>query len=485
LLDAVNAAISRHPALEIQRQEVEVNAALERQASSAFDQVIGTGFGQDRVYSPQLGANAFALGPTNSSRIGASYSRRLRSGVAISGSMNLQRQIDTAGLEEGLSTSTTRLQVVVPLMRGRGSAVTTSAERAAGLQRESAVLDVRHTTATLMARAVESYWALVAADRSRAVAADSARRGAALVENTRALVAADQSPRTDLTSAAANASDREANRFVAEQAYVEARQQLWLDIGYRPEDRPEVTAIDDFSLLENLPNIDDLPEDAEPFMAGALVRRADYFAAQSRIDAARVLRDGAADELKPQVDFSVNVGYTALAEGRAFSRYWSAAAAGVEGPDILSGITYRFPVENRLASGRLAVVDAQLRQEIVSRDDLVRSIRSSIVTSYSAVRNALLRLQRARESAEAFQEALRGEQDKLALGVGSVINLLTVEDRLTAAAEREVAALQGYGRALIEFRFAIGGLVPVRDELPPLDVRTFTTFPFELAAARR
>ena len=79
---------------------------------------------------------------------------------------------------------------------------------------------------------------------------------------------------------------------------------------------------------------------------------------------------------------------------------------------------------------------------------------------------------------DAFQEALRGEQDKLALGIGSIINLLTIEDRLTAAAEREVAAWRSYGQALVEFRFATGSLVPVRDDLPTFDVRTFTTFPF-------
>ena len=71
------------------------------------------------------------------------------------------------------------------------------------------------------------------------------------------------------------------------------------------------------------------------------------------------------------------------------------------------------------------------------------------------------------------------------MGIGSIINLLTIEDRLTAASEREVAAWRSYGQALIEFRFATGSLVPVRDDLPALDIRTFTTIPFAQAAGRQ
>lgn len=485
LLDAVQAALSRHPALEIQQQEVEISNAVKQQATGAFDQLLESGFDRQRLYSPRAEITGFSLAPNNAAQLAASYSKLLRNGVAVSGSFGVSRQIETPSIPGGLTTSSTRVQLLFPLMRGRGTRVTTANERAAALQASSSVLELRHVTATLMARVVSSYWGVVAAGQRRAVAIAAAERGALLLENTRALIAADQSPRSDQASALANAADREAARFSSEQAYVEARQQLWLDMGYRLEDRPDIAAVDDFSLFGDLPKVRDLPEGAEPFVAGALDRRADYLAAQDRVESARVAREGAANDLQPRVDFSLNVGYTSLAEGRAFSRYWSAVAAGVEGPDVVGRIAYRFPLENHVASGRFAAADARLRQAMLERDDLVRSIRSSVIESYSALRNSLLRLERARESVDAFQDALRGEQDKLTLGIGSIINMLTIEDRLTAAADRHVAALQSYGQALIEFRFATGSLVPVRGDLPALDQRTFTTFPFELATGRR
>jgi outer membrane protein len=478
LLDAVQSTLSRHPGLEIQRQDVEIGNAVEQQAAGIFDQLFESSLNHGRVYGPFGGLTGFHLAPNDSSQVVASYSKLLRSGVTIGGSVDLLRQVDDFGFLSGLSTSTTRLAVVFPLMRGRGTSVTTANLRAAGLQRDSSALELRHLTATLMTRVVTSYWGLVAAARLREVANASVSRGAALVDNTRALIAADQSPRSDLASVRANAADREAERFISDQAYVEARQQLWLDMGNRSEDRGDFVTLDDFSMLSDLPDVAAFPTDIEPFVAGALERRADYRAAVTRVEAAQVLSEAASNELRPQLDFSVNFGYTALSEGKGFGQYWSALGAGVEGPDVIGRIGYRFPLENRSASGRFAATTAQVQQEMLRRDDLARSIRASVIASYNALKNSVLGLSRARESVEAFQEALRGEQDKLALGIGSIINTLTIEDRLTAAAEREVAAWRSYGQALVEFRFATGLLVPVQGVLPTLDVRTFTTVPF-------
>ena len=231
LVEAVQSAISRHPGLELQRQEVEIGNAVHQQASGVFDQLFAASVNHGRLYGPFGGLSGFTLAPNDSSQVLASYSKLLRSGISIGGSVDLLRQVDNGGLLGGLSTSTTRLNMVVPLMRGRGTEVTTANVRAAGLQRDSSVLELRHLTATLMTRVVSSYWALVAAGRFREVAAESAARGARLVDNTRALIDADVSPRSDLASVLANAADRESARFVSEQAYVEARQQLWLDMG--------------------------------------------------------------------------------------------------------------------------------------------------------------------------------------------------------------------------------------------------------------
>jgi outer membrane protein TolC len=484
LLDAVRAAIAQHPAIEIQRQQVAISEAVERQLSAPFDQVFATNLDRRQVYTPASSPNGFGLAPASTAQVGASYSKLLRNGVSLGGTVDMQRQIKTAASSTGLTTSATRLQVGIPLARGRGVQVTTANERAAGLAREGEALDLRHVTATAMTRVAASYWGLVAAERSRAVAAASDQRGEQLVENTRTLIAADQSPRAELALTLANAADRRAARFAAEQDYVAARQRLMLDMGLPRDQWPESISLDDFSVLGQLPTLDALPRDAGPWIDEALRRRADYLAEETRVAAGRVSREAATNATLPQVDFILNVGYTALAEGRGFNRYFSSLLDGVEGMDAVGRISYRFPLGNSQARGQLAEADAQLQQATTRLADIERTIRSSIAESYSAVRYALLGLAQTRESVSAFEDALRGEQDKLALGIGSIVNLLTIEDRLTTASGREVAAWRRYAQALVDFRFATGTLIPAREALPVPDLTTFTTLPGALVGGK-
>jgi outer membrane protein TolC len=484
LLDAVRTAIARHPALAIEQQQVAIAAAQQQQAAAPFDEVLATGVDRGRNYSPLATVGGFDLAASDSSQLDFSYAKLLSNGMTLAGSLGVHRQIGTGAIRDGLTTSSTRLQLVAPLRRGRGLAVTTAGPRAASLQRDSAELELRQTTATVMARVVSSYWMLVAAERSRRVATESVERGDRLVESTRALIAADQSPRGNLASALANAADRQAARFVADQAYVEARQRLLLDMGLRPEELPEVIVLDDFSVLGEPPDPSELPASIEPMIDGALLNRADYLSAQRRVEAARVLRDAATNALLPQIDFTLTAGYTALAEGRDLTSYFASVAKRLAGPDVFGSLSYRFPTRNNLASGRLSQAEAQLEQARLEAADTARTIRSSVMTSYSGLRHAVLRLAKARESVDAFRDALNGEQDKLALGTGSIVSLLTIEDRLTAAADREVAAWRSYGQALVEFRHAAGLLAPASGPVPTPTTSTFTTLPLPSAAGR-
>ena len=113
LVEAVQSAISRHPGLELQRQEVEIGNAVHQQASGVFDQLFAASVNHGRLYGPFGGLSGFTLAPNDSSQVLASYSKLLRSGISIGGSVDLLRQVDNGGLLGGLSTSTTRLNVVV------------------------------------------------------------------------------------------------------------------------------------------------------------------------------------------------------------------------------------------------------------------------------------------------------------------------------------------------------------------------------------
>jgi outer membrane protein TolC len=90
-------------------------------------------------------------------------------------------------------------------------------------------------------------------------------------------------------------------------------------------------------------------------------------------------------------------------------------------------------------------------------------IANDVVNALTAILTGVNRLNRANEAVTAYRAALEGERDKLRLGVGSIIDILTIEGRLTEALLDFVSAQQAYAVSLVQLRHA-GGLLVEPDQ---------------------
>ena len=68
-------------------------------------------------------------------------------------------------------------------------------------------------------------------------------------------------------------------------------------------------------------------------------------------------------------------------------------------------------------------------------------------------------MQQARIAVDVSQAALDGEREKLRLGAGSVVDVVTLEDRLTTARAAFVDAGLNYAVLLARLRFATGTII--------------------------
>ena len=99
------------------------------------------------------------------------------------------------------------------------------------------------------------------------------------------------------------------------------------------------------------------------------------------------------------------------------------------------------------------------------------------MVALAGVRNAGLRLEKASESVTAFQAALDGEREKYRLGFGSLVDILTIEDRLTSALAVQVQARLDAAVQLAHLRQATGTLVEPNAAAPRADRQAFVTLP--------
>ena len=143
------------------------------------------------------------------------------------------------------------------------------------------------------------------------------------------------------------------------------------------------------------------------------------------------------------------------------------------------GVTYSFPPANSDARGQLMQADAFRNRMNCRRFRVARNISTSVVTALEGVRNAILRVKKARESVECFRLSLDGQRERYRVGISPVVDVLTVEDRLTDALGNQIEAQLSYALALIQFRLATGTIIAPDHSVQTVEPQTFSTLAFD------
>jgi outer membrane protein TolC len=255
---------------------------------------------------------------------------------------------------------------------------------------------------------------------------------------------------------------------------LQARQQLVLVMGLDAErimelpapaqDIPAIAAPVDASLLSS-------------YIEMAKTRRADVLAARLRVESNRILQGAASNQLKPQLDIAGAAGYTGLRDGTGFVNYPQSVFTAPRGVNFNIGLVYNQSPANNAAAGRLKSAIATSSQSEIVLSEAARVAASSVVVAFQGVRSSILQLQQAREAVKFYQDALDGEREKYRLRLNSLVDVLTVEDRLTSAVINEVSARLAYATALVQVRQATGTIVDAGQTVQRIDPLIFYQLP--------
>jgi outer membrane protein TolC len=487
LVEALKATLANQPALHIQEQKVISSRSVRRQASGAFDTVVGTGFSQNRINNPLNRYNqeqAALVGimtdnqVSNVTSLDITAAKEFRNGVTVAPTFLITRTTDNTYDIGGVNLTTLAFQLNVPLLKGRGRRVVAAAETAAGIEVESSLLDLNQTISSLLSNTASSYWNAVGAAKNLKVVQESEERGKIYVENVQTLISAERVPQAEIHQVNANLATRSAARIAAEQSLIAARQQLAQAMGTSTDEMlnlgmPEdAFPADDAQVLAVLNALS-----VQQYVYLALESRADYLAARKRDEEEKALLTAARNGILPQLNLSLSTGYSSLEAGTGVTNFFGAPAKAPRGPDVGVGVTYQFPPSNNTATGTLMQAQSNARQAELHTLQISQGIVASVVTAVGAVRNAALQLRSAREAVAASKAALEGEREKYRLGVGKLVDVLTIEDRLTEAEQNQVNSELGYALALTQLRFATGSIVAPDQAVQSVDRDLFFTVP--------
>ncbi len=214
---------------------------------------------------------------------------------------------------------------------------------------------------------------------------------------------------------------------------------------------------------------------ANDLIRSANANRPDLLYAGIQIDNSQIALEGSRNELKPEVDLVGTYQQTGLA-GPANTSYQSSVGTPLPtnlpylgnyanvlsqivrqtSPTFSVGVNLNLPLRNRVAEADAIRDELQLRQNEVRRQQLVNQVRLE-------VEDALVALQRARDSYDAAvevrklqEQSLAIEQERYDVGLSTTFLVLQYQSYLAQARTTEIAAKSVYAKARTALDRAIG-----------------------------
>jgi len=480
LVQAVEQTLAADPLLKISREDVAASKGRLKSASGLFDPLFSSSVSHmvdERGVTLSPDPTAFSRLTAYETAYRVSLDQPTRSGILISPGFEVRRLDDNLYRAAPETRADVNLLFRIPLARGWGkNSPETLTERSTKMQLEAEELHYRQTVAFRLLNTVIAYWNYSSAQERLVINLDNENRAKRFLVQVEALVQADETPRAELDKLTANLASVVATREASETSVMEARQQLGLAVGMDYQQIPLLPpASDELLQLTNQFSTHDLARlrVGKPI----LDLRPDFAAAGKIEELARLNLGGARDQLKPQIDLILKVGYGGVNAGAEEQKYFTALGENVQGLNGFGAINFSFPFGNRKARGGVDQQQALLNQARIRKDELARSIFSEIELGMMRLKSLHAELDHARQARTIYANVVANEKRKLELGNSTVLDILQVEDRLTAASHAYLSTLVKYAVAVVRLRYEAGMLVTHRGGQNLISLESLTELP--------
>lgn len=486
LVDAIRHTLDKNPNVRIQEKQMEASLGALQQTAGQFDTTVNVTGAHTVDHTPldQLSRNSYTSQgqdiselKANSTSYSVALSKALRNGLVLSPSVSTTRSAGTANdlyRQDAQNRAKVSFNILLPLNKGRRESAALS-ESAANLAWDASKHDLRLSIAQAIVNTVSAYWRWVAAKHSFAIAREAETSMAQMVREIQKLIEAQEIPAADLLLVRASLMDKTSARLGAEQTVLDARQKLGQATGMAPALLATLEPLDDFPpLQQGLLATDDAQA---RLLDLATQQRADLAAARLRQEAAKISQTVAQSALQPQLDLNLNMGYASLAEGNGSRSLVSAVYQQRTSANIGTSISYQWPVENNVAKGRYLQQAAAYDQATIQLHTLEQSISLGVEAAWRAVIRSALQAQESEASVALYEVTARNERTKSQLGSSTLIDVLSVNDRLLGARQSKLSYHLNYLNALAQLRFETGALLADDASASSIRFETFVSPP--------
>jgi outer membrane protein TolC len=448
LLDVVDATLRAQPAVLAADAGLALEQAGQLATVASLDGILGVDGGFRQTLEPD------SHDRIDDATVALSFAQNFATGTTFSTSMTSSR-LGFVGPATSAATSASSLGASVSQALFRraldGEVVQSSIQLV-----EAARSDRRHLVNALVLDSVLAYWRLAAAQRSLDVLRDAEERARRIERDTAALVAADEVPAAEIVQLRANVVDKARLRRDAEHDVVAARAALIAACG---DALARTGAERNYGAVAiEFPALPAAPMEASSVAERAIVRRWDAVAARTRVGARKLAAGFAERNLAPRVDVAGTARLLVGAPGPALEQWATHPLNPRPGYEVGVTLGVALPIANMEA--RAASVGAAAASSLA--DAAARAVeltvRQQALTAIDELQTAADTVRLAADTVALSRAAVDNERLKRKAGVSTLIDVVLIEDRLTAAMLAELLAQVRYASVLAQAHFFAGSL---------------------------
>ena len=390
-----------------------------------------------------------AQSSTTSYSLGAS--KLLENGVIMTPHVDWQRQ----GIN---NTASINLDFNIPLLADRGGVMERASLDAAKIDLDASRWQLRHELSLALLNTAMAYWNLQAAQQDHALLAQSESVSQSFADLTDLRVEEEDISIGEAAQAQARLADIVGQRYAAEFAILNARQQLGLAMGLEAGeliDPPYAKG-----LLPPPVNINDLSSTPPSvILQRAFTLRDDRRSAIQLARSGKLLSDAAKFNIKPIVDLFFNFSYVGVDEGTQSERLVSAFADNKVGLGATGGISLVWPLQLNAARAEHRRSAALYRQRRISAEDAHRAVGSGVALAVGSAVSTGKQLQAADRSIGYSRQALETARALYNEGENSLLDSIQLEQQFTGSLRNRIAVQLNHVIAVTRLRFETGTLL--------------------------
>ncbi len=379
---------------------------------------------------------------------------------------------DTNALSFGLNPSYQgglSLSFAQPLLKSFGRDQTEFGIRVARLSSDESKEDFTAEVISTIQKVETAYWSLVEAREQLKVAEESRRIAVQLHQDNKVRVDVGTLAPLELVSSEAGIATREEEVIRARADIGNAEDVLKTLLRLQG---PEAWAA--AIVPETEPDIQGPTVNLDEAMTSALASRPEL-AREKLAQESRALEAAYyTGQTRPRLDLKVSYGYSGIGGDLILARdangnpiqilpggindAWD-QISNTDFPAWSVGLEFGYPIGNRTAKARAAIARLNEEQGKTGLEQLEQIITTEVRLAVRGLDTARQELESARVSVRLQNANLDAERKKFLNGLSTSFQILQVEDDLTAARSREVQAVTGYRKVLVEYYRAIGKLL--------------------------